>query len=175
MPDTATWQTVLRATIKTKKSIGRGDRSYNEAWGTAEDYRDGYQQGFEVGYGAGYDRRSFDSTIPTGLARRGTVDSGNATNSGSAPNYPETTTDNSANNTNVAGAGNSGPLFLPRDAVLVVELESSLSTDATQVGDRFQRASGRARRICRSHRGRARHPGKEAGESEGDCGTAAFF
>ena len=47
------------------------DRNYNEAWGTIEDYRDGYQQGFETGYSAGYDRRPFESTIPTGLARRG--------------------------------------------------------------------------------------------------------
>lgn len=121
-----------------KEEYRRGDRSYNEAWGTVEDYRDGYQQGFEAGYSAGYDRRSFDSTIPTGLARRGTMDSGQATNAGSTPNYPETTTDSQPNNTNVAGARNSGPLFLPRDAVLVVELESSLSTDATQIGDRFR-------------------------------------
>jgi len=49
----------------------RADRNYNEAWGTIEDYRDGYQQGFEAGYNAGYDRKEFQSTIPTGLSRRG--------------------------------------------------------------------------------------------------------
>lgn len=125
---------------QSKDEYRSGDRSYNQAWGTVEDYRDGYQQGFEAGYTAGYDRRVFDSTIPSGLARRGAVDSGQATNAGSSPNYPETTTDqpNNPNNANGAGTGNSGPLFLPRDAVLVVELESSLSTDATQIGDRFR-------------------------------------
>ncbi|MGI8897439.1 MAG: hypothetical protein ACR2IB_03490 [Pyrinomonadaceae bacterium] len=55
---------------QSKDEYQRGDRSYNKAWGTAEDYREGYQQGFEVGYAAGYDRRSFDSSIPTGLTRR---------------------------------------------------------------------------------------------------------
>jgi hypothetical protein len=32
----------------------------------------------------------------------------------------------------------SGPLFIPRDTILVVELQSSLSTDVSQRGDRFQ-------------------------------------
>ncbi len=54
----------------------RADRAYNEAWGTVEDYRDGYQQGFETGYGAGYDRRPFESSIPSGLSRRGNVNTG---------------------------------------------------------------------------------------------------
>ena len=62
---------------QSKDEYQRGDRSYNEAWGTAEDYRDGYQQGFEVGYAGGYDGRDFNSSIPTGLKRREkTVDIG---------------------------------------------------------------------------------------------------
>jgi hypothetical protein len=121
----------------------RADRNYNEAWGTPEDYRDGYQQGFEAGYNAGYDQRPFDSSIPAGLSRRGTTDSG-----------PTSTPDNSATNDN--GQSNSGqnntgqnnngqvsgstsvPDIIPRDTILLVELESSLSTDASQRGDRFQ-------------------------------------
>ena len=117
-----------------KEDYQHADRSYNEAWGTIEDYRDGYQQGFEAGYTAGYDRRPFDSSIPNGLSKRGTVDSG-------ANNSPDTSSQDNSNpsaqpaNT---GAPASGSLYIPRDAVLLVELESSLSTDASQRGDRFQ-------------------------------------
>ena len=113
----------------------RADRNYNEAWGTIEDYRDGYQQGFETGYNAGYDRRPFESSIPTGLSRRGAVASQN-----NEPGEPaQNTSQNSP--TDMGQPSNSaptGPLSIPRNAILLVELESGLSTDATQQGDRFQ-------------------------------------
>ena len=129
-----------------KDEYQRGDRSYNEAWGPVEDYRDGYQQGFEAGYNSGYDRQLFDSTIPTGLARRGTVNSGptnptslpGSKNNSSNPNNSNNTPDNSPDNANVSGPTSSGPLFIPRDTILVVELQSNLSTDVSQPGDRFQ-------------------------------------
>ena len=57
---------------QSKDEYQRADRSYNEAWGTLETYRDGYQQGFESGYLAGYERQPFNSSIPSGLTRRGT-------------------------------------------------------------------------------------------------------
>ena len=57
-----------------KPEYQKADRNFNEAWGTVEDYRDGYQQGFEAGYTAGFDRRIFNSSIPSTLTRRGTVD-----------------------------------------------------------------------------------------------------
>ncbi len=152
-----------------KEEYRRGDRSYNETWGTPEDYRDGYQQGFEVGYSAGYDRRSFDSSIPTGLTRRGVVDSGGMS-TGSAPNYPETTTDSQTNNSNVSGAGNPGPLFLARDAVLVVELQSPVSTDVSQIGDRFQarvvEPGELAGAIVEGRVTRLKRPGKVKGSAE---------
>ena len=55
-----------------KDEYQRADRSYNEAWGTLETYRNGYQQGFETGYTAGYDGQPFNSVIPSGLSRRST-------------------------------------------------------------------------------------------------------
>lgn len=128
-----------------KDEYQRGDRNYNEAWGTAEDYRDGYQQGFETGYSAGYDRRPFDSSIPTGLKARGTADSGPASNApgDTGQNTDQNTNQNSSqNNSNNSGqSGNyptSGPLSIPRGAILLIELQSSLSTDDSQRGDRFQ-------------------------------------
>lgn len=117
-----------------KEEYQQGNRNYNEAWGTAEDYRDGYQQGFEAGYSAGYDRRLFDSSIPSGLSRRGTVDSGPA----SVPsNLPDNDT-NSPNNPSAQSSQIGGPFYIPRDAILTIELESPLSTDVSQRGDRFQ-------------------------------------
>jgi hypothetical protein len=124
-----------------KDDYQRGDRSYNEAWGTVEDYRDGYQQGFEVGYAAGYDRRAFDSSIPTGLTRRGTADSAPASNASgnTEQNTNQNAPQNNSNNSGQSASGpTNGPLSIPPNAILTVELQSSLSSDATQLGDRFQ-------------------------------------
>jgi hypothetical protein len=51
----------------------KADRAYNKEYGSLDDYRDGYQQGFESGYLTGYERRSFESTLPTDLKKRGVV------------------------------------------------------------------------------------------------------
>src|SRR6185295_10917138 len=56
---------------QTKDDYQRADRSYNEAWGPIDDYRDGYQQGFEAGYSAGYEKQQFNSSLPAGFRRRG--------------------------------------------------------------------------------------------------------
>jgi hypothetical protein len=117
---------------QSKEEYQRGDRSYNEAWGTAEDYRDGYQQGYEVGYAAGYDRLPFNSSIPTGITRREkSIDIGPTMENNKAPNDPQNTSSG-------PGPAVGGPLNIPRDTILLVELQSSLSTDASQQGDRFQ-------------------------------------
>lgn len=115
---------------QSKDEYQRADRTYNQAWGTLEDYKDGYQQGFEAGYGTGYDRGNFNSSIPAGLSRRGTVDSTPADASDNTQSAPGTS--------NPAPVNNSGPVFIPRDSVLVIELQSSVSTDVSQQGDPFQ-------------------------------------
>ncbi|MEP6568800.1 MAG: hypothetical protein ABJC10_03420 [Acidobacteriota bacterium] len=119
-----------------KEDYQKGDRAYNEGWGTIEDYRDGYQQGFQVGYNAGYDRRAFESSIPSGLSRRGTTEAGTTNPS------PNTSQADSGQTTNgqisgPATAPPTAPLVIPRDSILLLELDSSLSTDASQRGDRF--------------------------------------
>jgi outer membrane lipoprotein SlyB len=121
---------------RNKDEYVRADRAYAASYGTLEDYRDGYQQGFESGYDAGYDRRGFDSTIPTNLSRRGTVDS----QSGGVP-PPSTNTSSSSSSSGGSSypSGNASNIsFIPADTVLRVELLTNLSTDATQRGDRFQ-------------------------------------
>ncbi len=127
-----------------KDEYQHGDRNYKEAWGTAEDYRDGYQQGFEAGYSAGYERRGFDSSIPPGLKMRGTADAGGDTGQNTAQNTNQNVPQNnsSSNDSNNSGQSgnnpNSGPLSIPRDQILLIELQSGLSTDASQRGDHFQ-------------------------------------
>ena len=112
----------------------QADRNYNQAWGTIEDYRDGYQQGFETGYSAGYDRQPFNSSIPTGLTRRTSVDAGSTTVDNN-PSVDNTSVDNTSGISSVQTVGS---VSLPRESVLLVELQNSLSTDATQQGDRFE-------------------------------------
>jgi hypothetical protein len=129
--------------FRSNEDYQRGDRSFNEAWGTVEDYRDGYQQGFETGYNAGYDRRPFESNIPAGLTRRGPADStpANPANpqDNNTPNDPGTSgqVNNGQTSGPTSGVSN-GPLSIPRDSILLVELETGISTDASQRGDRFQ-------------------------------------
>jgi hypothetical protein len=112
-----------------KEDYQRADRSYNEAWGPLEDYRDGYQQGFEAGYAAGYERQQFNSTLPAGLRRRS-----NASQPG--PTAPDNT--GVAANDTQAPVTPSGSLAIPRNTILALELLTPLSTDASQRGDRFQ-------------------------------------
>lgn len=126
--------------FRNNQDYQRGDRSFNEAWGTIEDYRDGYQQGFEIGYNAGFDRGPFESSIPAGLSRRGAADAGPvSTPDNSGPVNPGNSgqTGNPQADVQTSGQTN-GPLSIPRNAILLVELQSSLSTDASQRGDRFQ-------------------------------------
>jgi hypothetical protein len=153
---------------RNKEDYTRADRAYVAAYGSRDDYRDGYQQGFEVGYNTGYDRRGFDSTVPEGLARRG--DSG-ADRGG----QHDVASDVSARtNSSVTSDGSSGTrasgLSIPPNTTLRVELLNSLSTDASQRGDRFEArvlepseyegatVTGRVTRV--------RRPGKVKGAAE---------
>jgi hypothetical protein len=53
------------------KEYINADRAFSKDYGTLEDYRDGYRQGFETGYDTGFEKRSFDSVVPSSLARKG--------------------------------------------------------------------------------------------------------
>lgn len=117
---------------QSKEEYQQANRSYNEAWGTSEDYRDGYRQGFEVGYASGFERRPFNSSIPTPLKRRGTTD----TQTTYTP--PEESAGNTSTGSISSSSPSSGPILIPPGAILLVELESSLSTDGSQRSDRFQ-------------------------------------
>jgi len=142
---------------RNKEEYKAADRAYVPAYGALEDYRDGYQQGFEIGYEAGYDRRGFDSTAPPDLARRG--------NAADAQSGISDSTNRGSDNERLRGE-----VLIPQDTMMRVELLTSLSTDATQRGDRFDArviepadyagatVSGRVARVKRS--------GKVRGSSE---------
>ncbi len=116
-----------------------GDRGYNPAFGSLEDYRDGYIQGFKIGYDAGFTRQPFDSSTPPGLSRRSpTQDS----------QEQEDSSDNSSSSSSIGntGGGSVGSgrvmtgrtVYIPSNTVMRVELLTNLSTEASQRGDRFQ-------------------------------------
>jgi len=121
--------------VRGKTDYQHADRGYNSSYGSLEDFRDGYQQGFEVGYNAGYEHREFDSTVPSDLSRKGAQPDNPVANNPSDVNASVTVNTGNASN---SGNTSNGPLAIPRDTVMRVELMNNLSTDASQRGDRFQ-------------------------------------
>lgn len=125
-----------------KEDYKRADRAYVDAWGPIEDYRDGYQQGFELGYQTGFERQAFNSSLPSGFKRRGAA-SGQPVDTApdSSPATDDTVTGNNTNNVDprdTTATVTSGSLSIPRDTIFLIELQSSMSTDVSQRGDRFQ-------------------------------------
>lgn len=158
---------------QSKEDYQKADRSFNEAWGTIEDYRDGYQQGFEAGYSAGYERQQFNSSLPAGFRRRGAAGPV-ANNSTSAPVNNQNTNDQTAPAANdpnaaVTTAAN-GSLAIPRNTVLALELLTPVSTDASQRGDRIQarvvEPAEFAGYIVDGHVAQVRRPGKVKGVAQ---------
>ena len=143
----AGWSDQLRrapADFRSKQDYQRADRAYIAAYGPLEDYRDGYQQGFEVGYDAGYNRRGFDSNVPAGgVARRGaTPGEAAGGNGGARGGRPAQSSDAGESVSQGRGAATAQPVSgvsnVPSNTVLLVQLQSRISTDVSQVGDRFQ-------------------------------------
>lgn len=126
-----------------KEDYQKADRSYNDVWGPVEDYRDGYQQGFEAGYTAGYERQQFNSSLPSGLRRRGAsagnASTGNANtgNGGAAPADVNPQPTNDPVDVNATTAPN-GSVAIPRNTILALELLTPVSSDVSQRGDRIQ-------------------------------------
>ena len=152
----------------------RADRSYNQVWGPLEDYRDGYQQGFEAGYASGYEKRTFDSTLPNGFKKRGSVQV-TATVSGTPDSTADTTAPTNTGTADTtaptnAGGSSSANVSIPRETVLLVELMNPLSTDITQPGDRFQarvlQPSNLSSAIIDGHVSSVKRPGKVKGVAQ---------
>lgn len=119
------------------------DRAYNKEYGSLEDYRDGYQQGFESGYASGYDRKTFESTAPSDLKKRGIVAAAvTSTN-------PTSDADKaSAQNANIASPAppiadtaaipsTNATFIIPRDTELILELQDDINTEQNREGEKF--------------------------------------
>lgn len=119
--------------FKGKPDHQHADRGFNSSYGSVEDFRNGYRQGYEAGYNAGYDRQGFDSTLPADLQRRDEGDTEAIVNNN--PSDPNANV--SIINDNSMPAS-SGPIVIPRDTIMRIELLTNLSTDASQRGDHFQ-------------------------------------
>jgi hypothetical protein len=158
---------------QTKDDYQRADRSFNEAWGTIEDYRDGYRQGFEAGYSAGYERQQFNSSLPAGFHRRGGAGP-TANNPTAAPandqNVNEPTSSNGNEPNGAATTTANGSLAIPRNTVLALELLTPVSTDASQRGDRIQarvvEPQEFAGYIVDGHIAQVKRPGKTKGTAQ---------
>ncbi|HKE56643.1 MAG TPA: hypothetical protein VKB46_08080, partial [Pyrinomonadaceae bacterium] len=158
---------------QSKDEYQQGNRSYNDVWGPIEDYRDGYQQGYEAGYSAGYEGRQFNSIIPTGLHRRGPGElpsSGDATTATNNNTTATTASGNGNDSSSSASAPAGGPTSIPRNTTLVLELNSRLSTDVSQRGDRFEaRIIGPPEfigAVVEGHVSQVKRPGKTKGVAE---------
>ena len=136
-----------RADHAAKSDYQAADRAYIAAYGALEEYRDGYQQGYEVGYAAGYARQGFDSELPAGgVTRRGAGPRQTAGNEGTRGGKVDDGQESESvsrggggGSVGPGGGGNvGGPLAVPANVVLTVELSNRLTTDVSQPGDRFE-------------------------------------
>jgi hypothetical protein len=121
-------------------------RSYSKDYGALEDYRDGYQQGFESGYNTGYDKKTFDSVVPTQLAKRGViVPAADNTTEPQAQTQSETPppvqsqpqTEAAAATQPVSYKSSDAMVIIPSDTELIIELQDGLSTERSKPGDKF--------------------------------------
>ena len=146
--------------IARHKEYTQADRAYNKDYGQLEDYRDGYRQGFEAGYSTGFDKRPFESSIPQGLAKRGSSSVPPAETGSSTPaivvpavQAPVTATPEPANTdasysppaaqprqpiqrASYTSTGND-IILIPRDTELIIEIQEDLNTEQNRVGDKF--------------------------------------
>lgn len=128
---------------------GKADRAYSKDYGSMEDYRDGYQQGFESGYETGYERRSFESSLPTGLKKRGaitgddqtaevtTIGNGTNSNSGYSDNADPAPTSTDQVIATSYQSNTSAVIIIPRETELILELQDDLSTEQSREGEKF--------------------------------------
>ncbi len=128
----------------------KADRAYNKDYGTIDEYRDGYQQGFEAGYNTGFEKRSFESSLPTELKKRGATTVGtpitnNVADNTTNNNQTFTGTTNADLTTNVTTQTaqttyqppTDAVIIIPRDTELMLEMQNDISTERSREGDKF--------------------------------------
>ncbi|HEX2640823.1 MAG TPA: hypothetical protein VHL50_09645, partial [Pyrinomonadaceae bacterium] len=127
--------------LRRHEDYSNASRAYSQDYGPIEDYRDGYRQGFKAGYDTGFEKRTFDSTIPTNLVRRGestptvTTQPAPAASVTAGP-VPDATTAQTSQPVSYR-SDDSSTIVIPKDAELIIELQDELSTEKNREGDRF--------------------------------------
>jgi len=145
----------LDKSITRHREYEAADRAYNKDFGAIEDYRDGYRQGFEKGYDTGFEKKSFDSTAPADLARKGANSTSsarpivaseppqtqsNSTDTDTPPLQSETKTDVDLEKDRsvVQKVSYTGDvIMIAKDTEIVLELQDDLNTETTREGERF--------------------------------------
>ncbi|MGB7070200.1 MAG: hypothetical protein WBD22_11960 [Pyrinomonadaceae bacterium] len=138
----------------------KADRAYSRDYGTLEDYRDGYQQGFESGYTTGYEKRSFESTVPENLRKRGSVTAAlqpqpevavePAAVTEEVAETPAVSTGQAENAVSYQSTGirnvnqlisftpvSDAVIIIPKDTELIVEILDEMGTERNKEGDKF--------------------------------------
>ncbi|MEJ7710720.1 MAG: hypothetical protein WKF84_12840 [Pyrinomonadaceae bacterium] len=113
--------------FRNKEDYQSADRTYSAAHGSRELFRDGYRQGYEAGYETGYERRPFNSTAPASLELRSAL-----------PNAENITTAGRSDTSTPIASSHGDAVVIPPGAMLLVQLETNMSTNASQPGDRIQ-------------------------------------
>jgi hypothetical protein len=114
----------------------KADRAFNKDYGSLQDYRDGYQQGFESGYDTGFEKRTFESSLPPDLKRRGAVDTVNPSlappetvaSSAQPPAAPETVSSQPPAAMQETMAAVQSPDMPAKDGVASVQTDSGSET-----------------------------------------------
>jgi len=136
------------------EDYSKADRTYSKDYGSVEEFRDGYQQGFEAGYNTGYDKKSFESTIPATLKKRGVI-AGDArppelvaaaaidtktSDDAKTTDDPKAAVPSTVAGTTTADAqifGNNATILIPKDTELILEMQTDVSTEKSREGDKF--------------------------------------
>lgn len=128
-----------------KDEYKTADRTYTASYGAREDFRTGYQRGYENGYGDGYDRHQFDSSIPNDLLERTQEattaderDAANVNNNERVQTASSPRRDDDQNGGNNTASSPAGDVIIQSGTEMRVELLTSVSSDASQRGDRIQ-------------------------------------
>lgn len=157
----------LARSMSRHREFEAADRAYNKDYGSLEDYRDGYRQGFQSGYDTGFEKRTFESTAPPDLGRKGISSAPVQAVSESVapapiqrqpvvdtlPPPPVVQSDAASDNTTPVTvdppANNAQPrvirkasysddvIVIAKDTEIVLQLEKDLSTENTRAGERF--------------------------------------
>ena len=118
------------------------NRVYRPEFGSLEEYRNGYQHGYESGYEMGYEKRDFNAALPKKIGRREiSLDSAKNKKSDTLT-IPEDSASENQSGANLPAKYqpqilNDSIILIPKDTEIIVEIQSNISTQDSERGDKF--------------------------------------